>query len=582
MKHLKTLLAAVILGLGTSAHAIDRNALIQYASSLKGLKKEALKNELYNIMKQKSVLGYGSGMGCTWDGFWYTDRVASTNECINRYSSAKFYFTGHDGRSISGMNIEHSFPKSWWGGDKNDGYKDLFNLYPSDSKANNSKSNYAMGVVTEVTSQSGEGYDKVGYGDAGSRKHVRLWEPGDGFKGEFCRSYMYMATTYQYLNFTSEGLNQLENGDYPTLQQWSSDLFRQWNGQDRVDDVETARNDAVYELQHNRNLFIDYPYLCEYVWGDSMDVAFDPETSITTASDDSRYLQQVQPKVDKPVFTPAAGAYSEAQEVAITCSTPDAVIYYTLDGSEPTDADTRYTAAITVDKDMTIRAVAYVGSDKSVVATANYIIGGSPAGSFLFTKITAAPTAGKRYLIVADNGGQHIAAKPVNPSKGKSYGYLYGQEVSVSAASTITLADDVSAFTLEAAADGYYLKDSKGRYYYQDADYNTFTPTTDLAKADIWTVTVNDDATFSIKSSDTNHVIQYSPKYKSFAAYKEASADNIYPMLFEETAANGLDGIHTREAAPAAVYSLQGQRMPEGVRLSRGVYVRGGKKFVVK
>lgn len=306
-------------------------------------------------MKQKSVLGYGSGMGCTWDGFWYTDRVASTNECINRYSSAKFYFTGHDGRSISGMNIEHSFPKSWWGGDKNDGYKDLFNLYPSDSKANNSKSNYAMGIVTEVTSQSGEGYDKVGYGDAGSRKHVRLWEPGDGFKGEFCRSYMYMATTYQYLNFTSEGLNQLENGDYPTLQQWSSDLFRQWNGQDRVDDVETARNDAVYELQHNRNLFIDYPYLCEYVWGDSMDVAFDPETSITTASDDSRYLQQVQPKVDKPVFTPAAGTYSEAQEVAITCSTPDAVIYYTLDGSEPTDADTRYTAAITVDKDMTIR-----------------------------------------------------------------------------------------------------------------------------------------------------------------------------------------------------------------------------------
>lgn len=40
------------------------------------------------------------------------------------------------------------------------------------------------------------------------------------------------------------------------------------------------RNNAVYSIQGNRNPYIDFPNLMEYVWGDSIDVAFDPETSV--------------------------------------------------------------------------------------------------------------------------------------------------------------------------------------------------------------------------------------------------------------------------------------------------------------
>ncbi len=95
-----------------SASAIDRDKLIEYAKSLKGLKKAELKTAIYKSCQPKKVLAYGSGSGNTWDGFYDTDRIAGTSECVNRYSSKKSYFTKR-GNAISGMNIEHSFPKAW-------------------------------------------------------------------------------------------------------------------------------------------------------------------------------------------------------------------------------------------------------------------------------------------------------------------------------------------------------------------------------------------------------------------------------------------------------------------------------------
>ena len=126
-----------LLALSTWAHAITRDSLVNYSKSLNGLKKESLKTAVYKLLnKNVSMLAYGSGKDKTWWGFYYTDRNTKTNECINRYSAKKFYFGSYNtGEAISGMNIEHSFPKSWWGGSNNNAYKDLFNLYPSDSQA---------------------------------------------------------------------------------------------------------------------------------------------------------------------------------------------------------------------------------------------------------------------------------------------------------------------------------------------------------------------------------------------------------------------------------------------------------------
>ena len=504
-RYFKMVIATALIGVTTSANAIDRKTLAQYASSLQGLKKEQLKAALYKLMDKKKVLPYGGGGKGTWWGFWYSDRDPQTNECYNRYSDKKFYFEStNTGRAIGGMNIEHSFPKSWWGKEKNDAWCDLYNLYPSDSKANSSKSNFVMGVVVNVKEEAGAGYDKVGTGYADGQL-VKMWEPGDRFKGEFSRSYMYMATTYQNLNFVSEGAKQLQTGAYPTLKKWSSDLFRQWSKNDRVDEMEIKRNEAIYKIQNNRNLFIDYPNLAEYVWGDSMDVEFNPYRSITTASDDARYTSVIVPEdpvsPDNPQVTPQGGT---------------------------------------------------------------------------FVKTTTVPVAGKRYVLVAKTGSNFVI---VSTLKGKPYGYLPTKSITDNN-EKVNVADDQSVLTLEQGTTGFYIKDANDKYFGQEDKYKTVQFVT-KDKAVEWTLEPKADGTFTITSS-TGHVLQYDTKYKTFGAYKPASANGIYPMLYVEDTTAGIGTVWTVTTTDDAVYNLQGVRMPADAQLAPGIYIRGGKKFIVR
>lgn len=285
-----------------SATATDRTAIAKYYSGAAGLKGADLKAAMRDIIRKHNVVNYGSGQAnTTWWAFYATDR-ADDGSVINRYSDATFCF-GNRGSVAKGMNIEHSFPKSWWGGDKNDAYKDLFNLYPSPSADNSQKSNYPMAVVTNVKHDSGEGYDKVGTGlvDGSVRN---CWEPGDRWKGDFARAYMYMAVCYAELTWVNVGLQTMQNNEWPTLKAWAQRLYTSWSGADKVDDTEASRNEAVCSIQGNRNPFVDFPFLCQYIWGDSAEVAFDPEMSVTTATDDSRYADFSAP--DSPI-TPEPG-----------------------------------------------------------------------------------------------------------------------------------------------------------------------------------------------------------------------------------------------------------------------------------
>jgi len=76
-----------------------------------------------------------------------------------------------------------------------------------------------------------------------------------------------------------------------------------------------------------------------------------------------------------PTFTPEGGTYFEEQNVEIGCSTADAIIYYTVDGSEPTTASAVYSSPIAVNESTTIKAIAMKeGYENSTVATAEYNI----------------------------------------------------------------------------------------------------------------------------------------------------------------------------------------------------------------
>ena len=267
-----------------------------YYTNADGKKKEELKAALHDIIQPVMVLAYGSGKGKTWSGFYQTDRT-SDGYVIDRYTDSQYWvkFSSSDNANSanapSGMNIEHSFPKSWWGGNSNvDAYKDLFNLMPSESGINSDKSNYAMGKVTNVT--RGNGFTKVGTGPTSSGNKW-LWEPDDQWKGDFARDYFYMVTAYSHLTWTSNGLDMLEDNDWPTMQEWAYTLLLEWARQDPVDEIERQRNDAVYSIQFNRNPFVDFPNLAEYIWGDSVDFAFSIDGSSSGGG---------QGGDDKPVF----------------------------------------------------------------------------------------------------------------------------------------------------------------------------------------------------------------------------------------------------------------------------------------
>lgn len=250
-----------------------------YYSSLKGKKGAELKTAIHDIIKKANVLSYGSDYGHTWWGFWSTDRDES-GRFIDRYSSeSEWVKSTSQGAAGAGMNIEHSFPKSWWGGAKNQAYKDLYNLMPCKKEINTTKSNYPMGIV--VSGDKGNGWTKVGEGKDGKL----YWEPADPWKGDFARGYMYMATAYQDYNWKGEqALQILQQGAYPTLKEWAYKLYIQWAKADKPNALEIKRNNDVAKIQGNRNPYVDFPNLMEYVWGDSTNIAFNPETTVKSSS----------------------------------------------------------------------------------------------------------------------------------------------------------------------------------------------------------------------------------------------------------------------------------------------------------
>lgn len=257
----------------------------EYYRPVEGLKKAELKTALHELIQPETVLDYGGkGEGYTWSGFAVTDRMPDGESVRDRYSDIARTFNGLE--AVPGMNIEHVFANSWWGHTVNEAYCDLFNLFPSDASANGRKSNNPMGVVDGEASFD-NGVTRVGRSSSyRADSLITVWEPADQWKGDFARTFFYMATCYEDLQDewqTKEGLLVVQPDRYPTLRPWVSSLLLEWNEADPVDDIERDRNEAVYGIQGNRNPFVDYPQLAAYIWGDSTEHAFYTDKNATEA-----------------------------------------------------------------------------------------------------------------------------------------------------------------------------------------------------------------------------------------------------------------------------------------------------------
>jgi alpha-tubulin suppressor-like RCC1 family protein len=81
------------------------------------------------------------------------------------------------------------------------------------------------------------------------------------------------------------------------------------------------------------------------------------------------------PTVATPTFSPAAGNYAADQNVTISCATSGASIYYTTNGTDPTQSSTLYSGPVLVDRSLTLKARAFkAGSNPSAVATGIYTL----------------------------------------------------------------------------------------------------------------------------------------------------------------------------------------------------------------
>lgn len=78
--------------------------------------------------------------------------------------------------------------------------------------------------------------------------------------------------------------------------------------------------------------------------------------------------------VETPEITPATGKFGGPQQVTITCATEGAAIYYTTDGTAPTKESTPYEAPFTVSETTTVKAIAYVDTYASKVASSTITI----------------------------------------------------------------------------------------------------------------------------------------------------------------------------------------------------------------
>ncbi|MCQ2347089.1 MAG: endonuclease [Paludibacteraceae bacterium] len=278
-----------------------------YYAGAQGKKDAELKTALHKIVKGGVRYEYGTtqyhsssnppewevgdlkAFG-TWQAFPLTD-IHANGTVWDMYSNVVRYYPALLGESGCALNIEHCFPKSWWGGANNDAYKDLYHLNPSDAEANQlGKNAYPLGVVDSIV-QYENGSCKRGY--MRGHRDFQVFEPSDSYKGDFARAWFYIVTAYEDFAWQSE---YMDNTSYLEFKSWLMNVLLKWHRNDPVSRKEINRADVISSIQHNRNPFIDYPDLVEYIWGNKKGNVVDFSQLISTDS------PAYQPKEDKTDF----------------------------------------------------------------------------------------------------------------------------------------------------------------------------------------------------------------------------------------------------------------------------------------
>jgi endonuclease I len=485
----KTILFIFMLAFAfVSTWAQGPNNSKTYYQSANGKSGQALKTAMYNIITKKNVKSY-SGL---LDAYRQTD-VRSDGYLRDWYSNTTHYVPGSSTGTYSGegdtYNREHLVPQSWFGSTPQMKC-DIVHVVPADGSLNGQRGNDILAEVGTVTGSSITGYCKWGKcktpGYTGT-----VFEPNDEVKGDIARIYFYAATCYE--GFISSWADNaiasyvFDGSTYPGFKNWYLTMLMRWSKEDPIDDVEIARNNAVKTVQDNRNPFVDYPGLEDYIWGNKKTEIFYYDNYNGTSD-----------MVYSPIFSPNGGTYATPQNVTISTSTTDATIYYAFgDGDYAI-----YTSGtiIPITETTTIKAYAEKDGIQSSIATATYTINENLVVSGnTFAKVTSDSqiTIGGEYIIVNETN-EDVAGPLSNKILSVVDVNIYNNVITLEENSTALV------FTLGGSSNGYSLK--TGNQYLTSSGAKALSMSNNAFT--IWSISEGDNG-YVVSGNSSIGTIQY-------------------------------------------------------------------------
>jgi endonuclease I len=226
------------------------------------------------------------------DMAYMTDSQSGDGKIVLLYTSVLVTQSDFIGSGSIGWNREHVWPKSL-GGFKNEGAgADLHHVRPSDVTTNAKRANLKYGNVEN--GMDAKGSSLVG-GASGGSYNATYFEPLDNVKGDVARICLYVYARYG---------GEISQCSSITNVFQSVDVLLEWCALDPVDEWEMGRNDMVWAIQGNRNVFIDYP---EYAW-----LIFDREIPADMATPSGMAGQSTQTP-DRPSDPGEGGADNTPQ-----------------------------------------------------------------------------------------------------------------------------------------------------------------------------------------------------------------------------------------------------------------------------
>ena len=488
-------------------------------------KGSGLKTAMSEIIYNRTELAYDD----LWEAFKSTD-LRSDGKIWDMYSGISNYDPANSGSTYHSegdcYNREHSFPQSWFGSGVMPMYSDLHHVYPTDGYVNGMRSNLPFGPNDGELGQSAGGFSKVGLctypGYTG-----KVFEPNDEYKGDFARTYFYMVTCYQeklndwYTN-NSDSRIALDGNTYPGLSKWQLQMLMEWAKRDPVSDKETARNEAVYTLQKNRNPFIDYPGLEEYIWGDMTEVPFS-------------YDHYVQP-VFISFSTSTAQTEVGAEFTEPTLSIMPAGLDVTYSSSQPAVAtvDAATGEVTPLSAGTTVIKATFAGNETYYQATASYTLTVTASG-YIYEKVTDASTlaAGDEILIAYVSGQDALVMSTTQNNKNRAA----TSDVTLHADGTLTPGDAAQVITLEKDGSNFLFNTRNGYLYAASSNDNYLRTKTDPdanAKASI-TIS-NGDATIKFQGGNTHNLLRYNPNSGNpiFSCYTSSSSQTKLVQIYRK------------------------------------------------